>query len=77
MQGKKKLIQPHTEPKLDGLSQSGVNPVYGKKNYQLFCPKCGFGPMISAETKTTCNACNRTLILVPVPDGTYKVAVVE
>jgi uncharacterized protein (DUF983 family) len=77
MQGKKKLIQPHIDQKLSGVNQLGVNPVYGGKNYQLFCPKCGFGPMISALTKTTCSACNRVLILVPMPDGAYKVAVVE
>lgn len=74
---KKKLILPHTEQRLSGLNPLGVEQAYGKKNYQFFCPKCGFGPMISTETKNKCVVCNRTLFLVQMPDRTYKVSVVE
>jgi len=78
MEEKKKLITPHTEPKISGwLNPLGINQVYGKKNYQFFCPKCKFGPMVSAETKNVCNSCNRTLFLVKQPDNTYKVSIVE
>ena len=71
---KKELIPPSIEQSLD---LSNLNPIYGKKSYQVFCPKCNFGPMFSIELKFMCSACRRTILLTKMPDQTYKVTTVE
>jgi hypothetical protein len=71
---KKKLIPPHIGQNLESLSPK---PIYGRKSYQVFCPKCKFGPIFTAELTTVCGICNSELYLKRMPDGEYMVTTVK
>lgn len=76
-ESKKKLVVGSIEKQEIKNPYSPYGNIYGKTSYQVFCPKCNYGPMFTAETGLICERCGRKLIVARMPGGDYKVAVIE